>query len=238
MAGMVRSSLINPRAGPIGTGEEGIYRMVESSRTMREQQASVRESYDKLAEAYAETREPPPAERDLLRSLASDLEPDARILDAGCGDGSPVAECFADQFEVVGLDISATQLARAAENVPATSLVQGELTALGFQADSFDAIAAFYSIIHVPLEAHRTVFEEFARVLTPGGVLVFSSGSEAWSGQNPDWLDTGVEMTWSYPDAETTEELLEAAGFEIQSAETVTDPVAREGDKQFFLARL
>lgn len=205
---------------------------------MREQQASVRASYDQLADAYAETRETPPAELELLRAVASDLEPDARILDAGCGDGSPVGEFFVDEFEVIGLDISPTQLARAAENVPDASLVQGELTALGFQADTFDAIAAFYSIIHVPLESHRTVFEEFARVLSPGGVLVFSSGSEAWSGQNPDWLDSGVEMTWSYPDSETTESLLEAAGFEVQSAETVTDPVATEGDKRFFLARL
>lgn len=221
-----------------GTVEECIYRTLYCTGTMREQQAAVRDAYDELHDAYAATRETPRAELDLLREVGESLETGSRVLDAGCGDGSPVAEFFAEEFEVVGLDISPAQLGRASETVPDAVLVQGELTALGFRANTFDAVGAFYSIIHVPLEAHRTVFEEFARVLEPGGILVFSSGSEVWSGRNPDWLDSGVEMTWSYPDAGTTEDLLGEAGFEVVSDEVVTDPVASEGDKQFFVGRV
>jgi len=42
-----------------------------------------------------------------------------------------------------------------------------------------------------------------------------TEGAEAWTGENPDWLDAGVEMQWSIAGAEATRDQLRDAGFAI-----------------------
>lgn len=67
----------------------------------------------------------------------------------------------------------------------------------------------------------------------PGGWLLLSEGPEV-EGTNPDWLDTGVEMSWSLVGISATEARLERAGF------TVIDEIEVAGDEHwgFFVARL
>lgn len=201
---------------------------------MREE---VRAAYDELAAEYADASADSPAEKPFLDDLEARLEPGARILDVGCGNGRPVLTRYGNEFDAVGLDISREQLRLAAETAPETPLVQGEMTAIPLAASSVDALVALYSIIHVPRAEHRAVFEEWGRVLRPGGWVLFTSGTEAWAGRNPDWLDSGVEMVWSYPGPEETGAALERAGFALESTAPVPDSLADDGEKQFFLAR-
>ena len=112
------------------------------------------------------------------------------------------------------------------------------MTALPFAARSFDAVAALYSLIHVPLADHRTVLSEFARVLRPGGTVLVSEGSTEWSGSNPDWLDSGTEMHWSMAGPERTRTRLQECGFEIIGQWDVPDPTTNDGEKPFFVATL
>lgn len=197
----------------------------------------VRVAYDELAAEYAAASGDSTAEGPFLEDLRTRLDPGARVLDVGCGNGRPVLERYRAEFDAIGLDISGEQLRLAARRVPDVPLLQGEMTALPLSAASVDAVLALYSIIHVPREDHGAVFEEWGRVLRPGGWVLFTSGTEAWAGRNPDWLDTGVEMVWSYPDPEATTAALERAGFVVDSSARVPDSLADEGEKQFFLAR-
>ena len=198
----------------------------------------VQAAYDELAAVYADTRSESTPETPLFDVLGKQLDEQARILDVGCGDGTPGTAHFSEQFEVIGIDISREQLRLAAETVPNTPLLQGEMSDLPIPSSSVEAVLALYSIIHVPRAEHQAVFEEWARVLRPGGWVLFSSGTEGWAGRNPDWLDSGVEMVWSYPGPEETVSALEAAGFELERTVTVPDSLADEGAKQHFLARV
>lgn len=202
---------------------------------------AVRRGYDALAETYAERRtDDDDPELELLETVLEPLGESARVLDAGCGQGSPVLQRLAAAVEdAVGLDFSREQLRLAAGNVPEAALVAGDLTALPLRSDSFDAAVAYHSLIHVPLDDHRTVLAELARVLRPGGRLLVSEGTGAWTGTNPDWLDTGVEMQWDVAGAEATREHLRDAGFAVTGEWTVGDSLEDDdGTWRFFAARL
>lgn len=198
----------------------------------------VQAAYDAMAEAYATETAEETSATSLLGTIEAEVDPSGRILDVGCGDGTAVAGRLEDRFEVVALDLSREQLRLAADNLGTAALVQGEMTQLPFESGTVDAILAYYAIIHVPRTEHQAVFEEWARVLEPGGWALFSSGTERWEGRNPDWLETGIEMAWSYLDPAATIDALEAAGFDLQETTQVTDSLADDGQKQFFLARL
>ena len=100
----------------------------------------------------------------LLRERAG---PDSIILDAGCGQGSFVARVRGGA-RAVGLDVSFQGFRDA---VDLADLVGGDLEALPFAAESLTLIAASWVFEHLARPAR--VFAEFARVLRPGGELVF-----------------------------------------------------------------
>jgi len=199
---------------------------------------AVRRAYDELAEGYASERSPDANAARLDRLLAP-LPSDARVLDAGCGGGTPVLAALAGETRAVGLDFSGEQLRLAAGNAPAAALVRGDMTSLPFREGSFDAVTALHSLIHVPLDQHRTVLEEFARVLVPGGLLLLTEGEEEWVGENPDWLGTDTGMRWEIAGREATREGLDGAGFELLEEWDRRDELAEDdSSKPFFLARL
>lgn len=200
----------------------------------------VRHGYDEIAETYAARRDDDGRDVAVLETFLDALPETVRILDAGCGAGTPVLARLRASRTAVGLDVSREQLRLAAEAVAGPPLVQGEMAALPFGADTFDAVTAFHSLIHVPLADHLTVLEEFARVLGPGGRVLLTEGSTRWSGRNDDWLDTGVEMRWDVAGAEATRSHLEAAGFAVVEEWTVADDLADDEDASdpFFSARL
>lgn len=197
---------------------------------------AVRRAYDELAETYAAERSPGLVELD---RLVEPLPEGARVLDAGCGQGTPVLTALVGTVETIGLDFSGEQLRLAAENAPGAALVRGDMTSLPFSPNAFDAVTALHSLIHVPLAEHATVVEGFARVLSPGGLLLLTEGDDEWIGENPDWLGSGVEMRWEFAGLETTREQLRRAGFEVLDTWHRRDELADDGSgKPFLLARL
>ena len=79
---------------------------------------------------------------------------------------------------------------------PAALLLQADMTQVHFRAESFDAIVALYSVIHVPRERHASLFREIAGWLRPGGWLLTCLGTSDEAGTiDPDCL--GAPMYWS-----------------------------------------
>ena len=137
---------------------------------------------------------------------------------------------LAGSFAVVGVDISAGQIARARWNVPGAQLLRADLREVDFRPASFDGVCALYSISHVPRDDHAALFASVRRWLRPGGVFLASLGSgdlASWSGE---WL--GVPMFFSSYSATENRRLLAAAGLEAVLDEVVTmrEP---EGDAAF-----
>lgn len=174
----------------------------------------VADGYDRMADHYGQWAagiEGDPRDRMIAR-LASELAPGARVLDLGCGSGVPSTKVLAERFEVVGVDFSTAQIAKARVNVPNATFIVADLTEVQFPPGSFDAVTAFYSIDHVPREEHGRLIAAVARWLAPEGLFlaVFGLNDEAdWTG---DWL--GVPMYFSSYDPDTTRSMLAGAGFE------------------------
>lgn len=197
----------------------------------------VRNAYDEIAETYDEQRDDDPPETPLLDTFLDGLPADPVVLDAGCGGGEPITRLLASRARVAGLDFSRSQLDLAADRLPETALFQGDLTALPFRADVFHGVVSAYAVIHVPWDDHRTVFEEFHRVLRPSSPLLVSVGSDDWEGSTDDWLGAGAEMHWSQPGPERTKGLLREAGFTVAETYGVADTLGDdEGEKVFVLA--
>jgi cyclopropane fatty-acyl-phospholipid synthase-like methyltransferase len=180
----------------------------------------VARGYDRIAEGYLRWRNTLGREaRDLayLERLADGLRDGARVLDLGCGAGVPYTRYLSERFATVGVDISRGQLALARRNVPRASLVLADMCSLAFRPESFDAIAAIYSIIHVPREEHAALLARMRDWLRPGGRALIVLGANAWEGVDEDWLDLGATMFWSHFGAETNLSLVERAGLRVRS---------------------
>lgn len=207
---------------------------------------AIRRSYDELAAVYAERRCESDRGMAILRRFLDSVSDSTVVLDAGCGQGAPVLSQMEESATAVGVDLSREQLKLAARNTPDASLAQGDMAALPFDVATFDAVVAYWSIIHVPMDDHQTVVDEFARVLRPGGRLLLCEGTTAWVGENPDWLDSGVEMWWNIAGANATRDQLQNAGFAIvdrwggSAALTADEDEADDEDPPwtFFAARL
>jgi len=197
---------------------------------------TVRRGYEELAAAYAERRDGDERERAILEVFLDSLDDPVRVLDAGCGHGEPVLRRLSEGATAVGLDFVAGQLRLAADAAPAARLVQGDMTHLPFRAGAFDAVTAFDSLIHVPLNQHQAVIDEFARVLRPGGRVLVSEAPAEFERTNPDWLGDGVEMTWHMAGAEATRDQLRAAGFRVENEWAAPETPADEPPKPPFFA--
>ena len=93
-----------------------------------------------------------------------------RVLDACCGTGDlAIAALRHGAGEVVGIDFAERMLERARQKEPAIEWLQGDVLALPFEDESFDAATVGFGIRNVDdLEAG---LRELRRVLRPGGRL-------------------------------------------------------------------
>jgi ubiquinone/menaquinone biosynthesis C-methylase UbiE len=185
----------------------------------------VRRGYDEIADRYLAARVTG-GDLALLPELVARLSAGHAVLDAGCGAGVPVMTHLADaDLEVVGIDLSSAQVRLAHSHIPGAHLAQADLVALPFGDRSFDGLVSYYAVIHVPRSEHRVVFDEFRRVLAPGGIALLCLGAgDVVEDHDPEsWL--GAPMYWSHFDAETNLEMLRTSGFDIIRHELVKDPM-------------
>ena len=174
--------------------------------------ALVRTGYDRCAPSYAESREAETQPE--LSLLAEQLDDGASILDIGCGAGVPVARELAKRFTVTGLDISGEMVKLARANVPDGRFVHADITSAEFAASSFDAVVAFYSIFHLPREAHRSLFCRIHEWLRPGGYLMCTLSRCREAAYTEDDF-FGETMYWSNYGLADYADILTVTGFSL-----------------------
>ncbi|NHJ84541.1 MAG: class I SAM-dependent methyltransferase, partial [Asgard group archaeon] len=194
----------------------------------------VREGYNKVASKYLAMRNEQLEEMSFLPEFSSLIPTDGRVLDAGCGGGLPFTKYLSDSFEVIGVDISETQIELAKKNVPKGQFYLKDMTQLDFPNDYFDGILAYYSIIHIPREEHEDLFKNLFRMLKPNGVALFSlHSSDDPESYEEDFF--GEEMYWSGFDAETNLTILRKIGFRIIWSKLVRDSLSENASHLFVL---
>jgi SAM-dependent methyltransferase len=180
----------------------------------------VEAGYDRVAERYLSSKDAEdPATLAALEELARELPPGAAVLDLGCGAGVPVTRWLAQRFAVTGVDLSAKQLEMARRLVPAARLLKADMTDISLAPETFDAVVALHSIIHVPRAEHSALLGNIHRWLKPDGGFLATWALGEWEGEEGDWEGWGAPMRWSHHDGETSLGLLRGAGFAIESAE-------------------
>lgn len=160
----------------------------------------VEQGYDVAAADYARwvANNGIDAGRSKYLASFSELVPQgSTVLELGCGGGGPTTQTLADRYALTGIDISRDQIELARERAPRATLLQGDMTRVEFPAASFDGVAAFYSLIHLPYGELPGMFARISTWLREGGVLVATLNARD-SGEHleAEWLG-GAPMYWS-----------------------------------------
>jgi cyclopropane fatty-acyl-phospholipid synthase-like methyltransferase len=182
----------------------------------------VESGYDSSAERYLEwsARIADDPRLRFLGELTDRLADGADVLDLGCGAGVPCTALLAERHDVLGVDLSATQLELARRNVPRARFEKGDMTTVSFPDGRFDAVTAFYSVLHVTREDQGALFARIARWLRPGGWFLAALGCSESNGVEADWL--GTPMFFSSHAPPENRRLLATAGFTLVVDEPVT----------------
>lgn len=109
---------------------------------------------------------------------ALDIGEGDHYLDVACGSGMALREAARRGSVVAGIDASEPLAAIATERIPGGDVRVGDMSALPWPDDSFDAVTSFNGIWNV-----ETALQEIRRVLKPGGRVALSFWGE------PDRVD-------------------------------------------------
>lgn len=172
----------------------------------------VEQGYDKIAEDYYTHRDLEKFNGE-LEKFSLLLPKNAKVLDVGCGAGIPTAKFFINKgFDMTGIDISETMINLAKKNVPEAKFLKMDINNLEFPEEYFDGIISVYTLFHIPRKNHFKIFQNFYKLLKPGGKLLINTGiseSESFT------RFFGVKMFWSNYSPDKTLELVRDAGFSI-----------------------
>lgn len=99
-----------------------------------------------------------------------------RVIDVGCGDGHLSRLLAKNGAQVLGVECSPRQLAkaRAAQPMAGVEIVDGVGQNLPADDDSADIVVFFNSLHHVPADFMQAALAEARRVLKPGGLVYVS----------------------------------------------------------------
>jgi demethylmenaquinone methyltransferase/2-methoxy-6-polyprenyl-1,4-benzoquinol methylase len=196
---------------------------------------SVRTMFDRIAPVYDVMNRVMTAGLDVRwRRLAAEsaVRKDDRVLDAACGTGDlAIADLKAGAGKVTGLDFSEKMLERARAKHTAIEWLRGDMLALPFADETFDAATVGFGVRNV--EDLALGLRELRRVLRPGGRLAILEITQPRGALRPFyslWFDRVVPLLGKvlpggdaytylpasvkrFPTAERLADMLREAGF-------------------------
>lgn len=135
---------------------------------------SVARRYDNIAESYARYLADDPYALKLTKTF-TDRVGKGKVLDAGCGSGLTTALLSSQGIQPIGLDISKRMIAIAKREYSRGKFCVGDLRKIPFSSESFQGVFCFQVFQHMPPNEQYVVLDEFYRVLSSGGLLMFNT---------------------------------------------------------------
>ncbi|MBV9579696.1 MAG: methyltransferase domain-containing protein [Chloroflexi bacterium] len=171
--------------GRVFTSSHGIPELLPSS-LMGDTEERQHALYDAVAHEYDDVFPRHVAEHyiDKRTGLVKTLLPmGGLVLDVGCGTGQLGAAIAAQGFDVFGVDLSSSMVAKARER-GLVGTFAGVTTALPFADNSFDLALTVATLHHLETEERvATTVSEMGRVVRRGGFVVLWDHNPA----NPYW---------------------------------------------------
>jgi cyclopropane fatty-acyl-phospholipid synthase-like methyltransferase len=134
--------------------------------------------YDQIHDWFGETRGQTIGVAEVGNFLAP-LPAGSAVLDAGCGTGLPIAGLMIERgLKVCAIDSSARMIASFRKNFPDVKTECARLQESNMFDRSFNAIVAWGVLFHLSADDQAIVLGKFARALSPGARLLFTSGKE------------------------------------------------------------
>ena len=135
-------------------------------------------------------------EEQILPLVARHASGARRVLDVGCGEGQVARHLARAGADVVGLDPTDAQVARARERGGGPEYLRARAEALPCASGSFDTVVVCLAIEHV--DDHEAAIQEVARVLEPGGRLLFVLCHPLLQAPGSGWIDDQIlgERYW------------------------------------------
>ncbi|MFD8792527.1 class I SAM-dependent methyltransferase [Streptomyces vinaceus] len=211
---------------------------------------AVRASYDAVAVDYARLLGPELARRPLDRAMLAAFAEYVRgdtggdgggaaraVADLGCGPGRVTAHLGGLGVRAFGVDLSPAMVAVARRTYPGLRFEVGSMAALDVADAVLGGVLAWYATVHTPPGELPALFEEFARVLAPGGhlLIAFEAGDEKVRLEHAYGHPVGLDVYRTPP--ELIAGLLAGAGLE-EVARQVRRPAGdEESPRAFLLAR-
>jgi len=159
-------------------------------------------------------------DRKLLDSFAHKFTPGSLILDAGCGPSAHIGRYLFDRgLTVIGVDISDRCVEMARDLNPGMRFEREDIAGLSFEPGFFDGVVAYYSIIHTPKRFIGALFDEFRRVLAPGGYLLAAVKAGTGEGLMSELLGIRAEVYFSLFTESEIEMYFKKAGFALDLLE-------------------
>lgn len=190
---------------------------------MERSQTGLQSSYDCVAKKYAkrfhDELDRKPFDRKMLDWLVEKVDGLGTACDLGCGCGH-IANYLHDRgLDVCGIDLSPEMIKQAQNLNPNITFQQGDMLSLTGVADnSFSAIAAFYSMIHVPRSLVADALQEVKRMLCSRGVLLLTFHIGQQTNHLEEWFDERVFLDFHFFETAEMKDYLRTAGFELEEA--------------------
>lgn len=189
---------------------------------MSETRATVRESYDLVAEDYAEQfldeLERKPFDRRMLDWLIDKVGRLGPICDMGCGPGQVARYLHERGAPACGVDLSPSMVAQARRlHPPEIAFSEGDMLSLeGVADESYGGIACFYAIVHLPPSALARALGELHRVLRRGGALLVAYHVGEEVKHMDEWWGKKVSVDFYFYRTAVVKQALEGAGFALE----------------------
>jgi SAM-dependent methyltransferase len=134
---------------------------------------TVRESYDRVADAYVELGmgrlEAEPWLRAVLGAFAESVRGLGPVLDVGCGPGTVTAHLTELGLDASGVDLSPRMVEHARRQYPHLRFSVTSATELDLAPASLGGVLGWWSLFNLPRESLPGVLRAFAEALVPGG---------------------------------------------------------------------